>query len=244
VKSIRLILTCAALVVGSIAFGQVTAGTPYPGGPIPGAVPGQGPGVIVQGTIPRVVSSTPTNGDQRAASSLKRITITFDQPMDTGAFFWPLPRNQQDFPQVTADPFWTNGNRTVNLPVNLAPNVTYRIPLNVGNQAFRSAQGVPLQPGVISFRTVYGGGTVTAPRTVGATPGVRGSSATPRVPGEGSTMGGASSAGGNPVGAQPTRVRGSAAPFMQQQQGGSVAGPGSGLQGTTRVRTTPTPGTQ
>lgn len=177
-----LILTCAMVVIGSSAFSQVPTG----------------PGVIVTGTIPRVVSSVPLNGDQKVGTNTKKVTITFDQVMDTATFYWPIPTNDSSFPKVTAEPFWTDGNRTVVLPVSLQSNRTYRVTLNVGNQAFRSAQGIPLQSGVISFRTTSGGSSVAKPANVGVTPaGVQGITGTPRVPGQGATVGGSSSGSGS-----------------------------------------------
>jgi hypothetical protein len=171
----------------SVANAQVLIGTPGPATATPVI-----PGIPFGATVPRVVSSIPTNGDQRADPTLRRITINFDQPMDVATFFWPLPQNQPDFPRVTAEPFWTNGNRTLVLPVVLAPNTLYRVPLNVGSQTvFRSATGVPLYPGVISFLTASGGGgSVPANRVPGYTPVPNVTENTPRVPGEGGVVGG------------------------------------------------------
>lgn len=132
---------------------QVISGTP-----LPQATPGQ-PGIPTGATIPFVVSSKPANGQRNVPWTTTKIEITFNEPMDVATFYWPLPRSA-DFPLVTRDPYWTNGNRTVVLPVKLNPTRVYRIPINTSSQIFRSAKGVAANPGVISFETgqaSYGG---------------------------------------------------------------------------------------
>lgn len=124
------------------------------------------PSVIIGGlpagaTYPQVVSSNPVNGSRNVSTALRQITITFDQPMNVTTFYWPTP-TQVNFPQVTNTPYWTNGNKTIVLPVSLSLGVTYQIPLNVYDQAFKSAQGVPLPSGMISFTTGSTGSSIGA----------------------------------------------------------------------------------
>jgi hypothetical protein len=124
--------------------------------------------IIVPGaTIPQVVSSNPPNGSN-ASASLQQISITFDQPMNATTFYWLTPATS-DFPQVTGKYYWTNGNKTFVLPVALQVGFTYRIPLNVNDQAFKSAAGVPLSGGYITFATTTNAG-VAVPRG-GTAPG-------------------------------------------------------------------------
>src|SRR5204862_346173 len=75
-----------------------------------------------------------------APASLTKITIDFDQAMDVATFYYPVPQGVSNFPLLTADPYWTNGNKTFNLPCTLNPGLDYQIPINTINQIFRSAQ--------------------------------------------------------------------------------------------------------
>lgn len=187
-KALRLVFAGVVLSLGVIGFAQVNAGTTQY---TPSII--LYPGIPNGATIPRVVSSEPPNGATKVNPSIHKITITFDQPMDVATFYWPIPQ-ASDFPAVTADPFWINGNKTVVLPIALSRNATYHIPLNVGSTiTFRSATGVPLNAGVISF---YTGGSSSSSASTGQVPGftpagVRIASDTPRIPGEGGTLGGA-----------------------------------------------------
>jgi len=123
------------------------------------AVPVPAQTVIVPGaTIPRVVSTNPANLAQNVSYTLRQITINFDQPMDVATWYWNFP-NVATFPVVTSTPYWTNGNQTLIIPVRLAANRQYVIPLNVDQQNFRSAAGIPLQPGQLSFFTGRQGGS-------------------------------------------------------------------------------------
>jgi len=131
-------------------------------------------GLPAGATYPQVISSNPVNGSTGQTPGSRQITITFDQPMNTTTFYWQAPSGLV----LTQTAYWTNGNKTFVIPVNLQNNTTYQIPLNVNDQAFKSAQGVPLQSGYITFTTGQGGvvnrGTpaVGGPRfgTVGGTP--------------------------------------------------------------------------
>ena len=125
-------------------------------------------GIPLGATIPYVVSSNPPNNKKDASPTLPTVSITFDQAMDVATFYWPIDTSDQYFPYTVDNPYWTNGNKTVNLPVKLVPNHQYRIQLNVGNQwIFRSAKGVWLNPGQISFWTAaqatYGAPSGTIP---------------------------------------------------------------------------------
>jgi hypothetical protein len=163
----------------------ITVGTPATATATPSLL-----GIPTGATIPRVVASNPSNGNTNANAFQTVITIDWDQPMDVATFFWPIP-NSPDFPYVTGNPTWSNGNRRVSLPVKLVPNTTYRIPINTNNQlVFRSAQGVPANPGLISFTT--GGPVETGSASVSSFHGTPAPRGTPRsvsrtpIPGTGS----------------------------------------------------------
>ena len=53
----------------------------------------------------------------------------------------------------------------------MQPNQTYQVPLNVYDQAFKSAQGVPLPAGYITFSTVSGSAMAVTPRPGSFSPG-------------------------------------------------------------------------
>lgn len=194
------------------AWAQVTVGTPLAATPTPVLQ-----GIPTGATIPIVIQSVPANGSQKVNSSLTTIQITFNQPMDVATFFWPIPTDVPDFPTVTGDPFWTNGNRTVVLPVALNDSTIYRIPINVNDQLiFRSVQGVPVNPGVISFQTDTNVRQDAAPASV-LPPGVqtprgRFASNTPRTGTDEVPLGPALV----PTAAAPARP--SAVPFAAQQR--------------------------
>lgn len=113
-------------------------------------------GIPAGATIPRVVSTSPTNMSESVGAGARDITINFDQPMDVAAFFWNIPQTAT-FPRLRNRPYWTNGNRTLVMPVQLAPSSYYEIPLNVDQQNFRAATGVPLQPAKLQFWTMRSG---------------------------------------------------------------------------------------
>ena len=209
---VTLIAVAAALcAVAPAQTNQVISGTP-----IPQATPGQ-PGIPMGATIPYVVSSKPSNGQRNVPWTTKKIEITFNEPMDVATFYWPLP-NAPDFPLVSGDPYWTNGNRTVVLPVRLNPTRVYRIPINTSGQVFRSLRGVAANPGVISFETgqsSYGG--TAKPSTVYGNQPFQG-----QQPTQPAASGGGAPAGG-PATMKPRRaVQQSGAP---SSSGGSSASP-------------------
>jgi hypothetical protein len=152
--------------------------------PSPAQTPVYFPGIPAGASIPIVVGSSPVNGDLYVdPAKIAAIRIKWSEPMDVATFYWPLPTaGTQNFPLVTAQPYWENNNETVVLPVSLAIHQTYRIPINQGNQVFRSAKGVPANAGYISFRTDPRGSSVPASQGAAVhTPiGFRAAGGTPR----------------------------------------------------------------
>ncbi len=167
------LLASALLAAGTFialpAAAQIVA-TPNLGAPI-GAPIVQTPffqGVPTNATIPSIVPglSSPRPLQNDVNPNITQIRITFDQPMDTALFFWPIPTNDANWPVVTATPFWENGNRTVVLPVKLAAGRIYAIPINSPNLVFRGATGLYVNPGLYRFETRGGsqGGSVSLGR--------------------------------------------------------------------------------
>ena len=130
---------------------------------------------------PIISNSEPRNGDSGVNPNLRKITITFNQPMNTGSFYWPIPQNDRSFPQLQSDPYWTNGNQTLVMSVILYPGTQYRIPINISSPVFTSASGVPAAPGYLSFQTSIRGGS-SVPLNAVRPGGSFGSSAARRTP--------------------------------------------------------------
>ncbi|MGI8908014.1 MAG: Ig-like domain-containing protein [Candidatus Sumerlaeaceae bacterium] len=149
-RTLKTLLIASAVVGAGITTNAQVVSTPAP--PIVIGLP-------AGATYPQVVSSNPTNGSKGVTPGSRQIIINFDQPMNTATFYWQAPANLP----LTQTPYWTNGNKTFTIPVQLQNNTTYQIPLNASDQAFKSAQGVPLPSGYITFTTGQGG--VVAPRT-------------------------------------------------------------------------------
>ncbi len=94
---------------------------------------------------PRVISVAPADGAQDVDPGLKEVVVRFSLPMSRDALNkdprFPAPRFDQAGALVT-------------LPVTLEPNHEYQFPLRwPDGRAFLSADGVPLAPVTVRFRT-------------------------------------------------------------------------------------------
>lgn len=155
-----LIRTAVAALAGVLPMQAIGQAVP-PAAPVPPvlATPFY-QGVPEGAAIPRVVPelSVPRPLSTNVDPNLTQIRITFDQPMDTALFYWPLPSNDPLFPLVTNNPFWTNNDRTIVLPVRLSPSRAYAIPINTPALVFRGATGLYVNPGLFRFETSPIGG--------------------------------------------------------------------------------------
>ena len=101
---------------------------------------------------PRVLAMHPANGASDVDPNLTKITVTFDRPMRDRA--WSVVGGGANFPEVTGKPSYDAERKKFTLPVRLKPNWTYRFGLNSErHKTFQSAEGVPLVPIAVSFRT-------------------------------------------------------------------------------------------
>ena len=101
---------------------------------------------------PRVVSIHPNDGDRAVDPATKAIVIRFDRPMRAGA--WSVVKTNDPFPAVTGKVTYDAARRVLTIPVRLQANTKYGFSLNSDTlTAFRSAEGVPLKPVRVSFRT-------------------------------------------------------------------------------------------
>ncbi len=100
---------------------------------------------------PRVVSMLPADGAQDVDPSLAQIVVVFDKPMSRGMSWTGYGAS---FPQGTGVSQWKNDQRTGVFPVKLQPDTEYVIGINdAWHQNFQSADGVPVAPTTIRFKT-------------------------------------------------------------------------------------------
>jgi hypothetical protein len=102
---------------------------------------------------PKIVSVKPPIGAKDVSPDLKELRVTFNVPMGGGCSW---TGGGPEFPTIPEGkkPFWTEDHKTAVLPVELKPNSQYRLGLNSQSfKNFRSADGVPLEPVVYTFKT-------------------------------------------------------------------------------------------
>jgi len=98
-----------------------------------------------------VAVSVPKDGDQSVSSALSEISVTFDQDMNQGGF--SFTGGGDTFPKVTGQPRWKSPRECL-LPVQMLPAHDYIVGLNSATHTnFKNAQGEPLAPVRIRFRT-------------------------------------------------------------------------------------------
>jgi hypothetical protein len=104
-------------------------------------------------TPPRVVTTSPLNGTQDVDPALTKLSVTFNEPMQDGSWSWAYADKNQ-FPDMTGQPYYLDGNTKNILPVKLEPNKDYVIWLNTSRfQNFKNQRGVPSAPFKLAFRT-------------------------------------------------------------------------------------------
>ena len=100
---------------------------------------------------PHVVKVVPANGATDVDPALEAIEVTFDRPMRADA--WSVVGGGPKYPD-TDTPAYDPARRVFRLPVKLEPNRDYELWLNRGQyESFASAEGVPLAPFRVAFRT-------------------------------------------------------------------------------------------
>lgn len=100
---------------------------------------------------PRIVSIVPADGAEVDAG-LKAIVVTFDRQMARG---WSFVQTGPDsYPGIAGDPAYDAGMKVLTLPVELKPATSYSFGLNSERyQGFQSADGMPLFPVEVHFKT-------------------------------------------------------------------------------------------
>jgi hypothetical protein len=107
----------------------------------------------LDGNPPRIVSIVPADGDRNVDPNLEAIVAVFDRPMQdqTWAFVGqpdpPCPRGIGECAYDSSRSIWVQ-------PIKLKPDKEYSFMLNArGMTAFKSGDGVPLEPVKVRFRT-------------------------------------------------------------------------------------------
>jgi RNA polymerase sigma-70 factor (ECF subfamily) len=103
--------------------------------------------------IPKIVALEPLNGAKDVSPALKELKVTFNVRMSDG-FSWAGGGPQYPASPAGSKPYWTNEGKTCVLPVELKPEMTYRLGFNSQSyRGFQSAGGIPLDPVSYTFRT-------------------------------------------------------------------------------------------
>ena len=101
---------------------------------------------------PKVISMTPANGATDVSPQLDAIVVKFDRAMRDGS--WSMCGGGPHFPENAGTPSYDAKRTTWTVPVKLKPDWSYEFMLNSPSfTAFRSADGVPLAPVTVKFKT-------------------------------------------------------------------------------------------
>ena len=112
---------------------------------------------------PKVITTTPENGQQEVAPTLKQIRIRFNQDMNREGC--SITGGRPTFPKTTGEPRWIN-KRTIVMPVRLKPNHEYELSVNSRSyKNFKNLRGESAVVYPIKFRTGPGGQKSRVPIT-------------------------------------------------------------------------------
>jgi len=102
---------------------------------------------------PRVVATFPPNGSQDVDPSISEISVTFNEEMMDQNWSWAYT-HENEFPEMTGQPYYTDNYTKNVLPVELEPNKEYIIWLNSQKfKNFKDKSGNPLVPVKFTFKT-------------------------------------------------------------------------------------------
>jgi hypothetical protein len=100
---------------------------------------------------PKVVGIAPANGADDVDPATTALRITFDRPMRDQS--WSVVGGGEHFPRI-GTPAYDEQRQVLTLPVTLKPDWHYELWLNQGRyDSFQSADGEPLEPLRVTFRT-------------------------------------------------------------------------------------------
>jgi len=107
---------------------------------------------------PKVVSMIPANEAQDVDPDLTAIQVVFDRPM--AAKSWSLVGGGPHCPETGEGAHFDAQHKVWTVPVKLKPDWSYQFMLNSADyDAFRSEEGVPLEPVSVTFKTAGQKGT-------------------------------------------------------------------------------------
>ncbi len=108
--------------------------------------------VDLAGKRPKIVSMIPANGAQDVDPDLTVIQVVFDRPMADKS--WSLVGGGPHCPETGKGAHFDAQHKTWTVPVKLKPDWSYAFMLNSQTfDAFRSEEGVPLEPVSVTFKT-------------------------------------------------------------------------------------------
>jgi hypothetical protein len=101
---------------------------------------------------PKVVRMTPANGAQDVDPGLTAIQVVFDRSMADKS--WSLVGGGPNYPKTGKGAHYDAERKIWTVPVELKPDWSYEFMLNSETyDAFRSEEGVPLEPVSVTFKT-------------------------------------------------------------------------------------------
>jgi hypothetical protein len=110
---------------------------------------------------PKVVITSPDNGEVDVDPAVKEIRVEFDQPMNPGGR--SVVGGGEHFPEFAGNPKWANP-KTFVIPVRLKEDHQYHLHLNSDTfKGFANKQGEPAEWYPLSFRTRAAGAPAAEP---------------------------------------------------------------------------------
>lgn len=110
------------------------------------------PKEIASANKPMVIDSFPKTYSTDVSADVKKLSVTFDQPMIKGNYSW-VKWNWR-FPETAGKPYYDETATTCSLPVKLEPGTAYLIRINAKQySSFMNLDGVRAQPFVLVFAT-------------------------------------------------------------------------------------------
>jgi hypothetical protein len=101
---------------------------------------------------PKLVKSSPANGDRAVDPSLTEVVFEFDRPMRDKS--WSIVGAPRDQPEIVGPLRFDSERKRLTVPVKLEAARSYRFALNSERfRSFVSAEGVPLAPVEFAFAT-------------------------------------------------------------------------------------------
>jgi hypothetical protein len=106
---------------------------------------------FVNAAAPKVVMTSPDNGEDDVSAEVTEIRVEFDQAMDTRGR--SIVGGGESFPMLSGQPKWVDA-RTMVIPVTLKPEHSYWLSINSDTfKGFRGKNGEPAEWYPVQFKT-------------------------------------------------------------------------------------------